>query len=95
VDDALKAVPLLQNSGLRTVLTYRTSTVTHPYIAFNIEGGRSSEPERLHVGKYLRLEHSCLTPRTAESADQLVVYWATGIERSEIQGLTFEELTSM
>lgn len=55
------------------LVTYRTSAMTHPDVAFNVKSRRSSEPERFHVSEYLGLEHLAFAPRSSESADQLVV----------------------
>lgn len=53
--------------------SYRTSSVTHPYVAFNVKCRGSCKPERFHVSKYLGLEHLAFAPRSSETADQLVV----------------------
>lgn len=52
---------------------YRTSAVAHPDVTFDVEGRRSGEPERFHVGKHLGLEHLAFAPRSSETADQFVV----------------------
>lgn len=58
--------------------------MTHAHVALYVEGRRAGEAEGLHVGEHLRLEHSTLTPRATESADELIVDWTPGSKKSSI-----------
>jgi len=60
--------------------THWTLSVTHSDVTLDVEGGTAGEPESLHVGEHLSLVHAGLAPRTAESADQLLVDGATKTE---------------
>lgn len=48
--------------------------MTHPDIALDVQGRRTGEPERLHVGEHLGLEQAAFRPGTPESADQFIIH---------------------
>lgn len=68
--------------------SYRTPSVTHSDVTFDIQRRGSSEPERLHVRVHLRLEHPSLRPRAPETGDQLVIYGTA--ERGQLVSLAVQ-----
>jgi len=77
------------------VVTYRTSAVTHPDVAFNVKRRWPGESERFHVGEHLGFKNLAFAPRSSKSADQLVVDGASAknkqnmLFKSEFKNLMF------
>ena len=59
--------------------TYRTSSVTHPDVAFDIQSRSSGKPERFHMSVDQRLVHRVgHTPRPLEFAGRKIFFFLKG-----------------